>query len=262
MDVTKATGPDNVGARLLKEAAPVISTSLCRLFNKSLSQGALPEEWKIANIIPVHKKGEKEYAENYLPISLLSVVSKVLERCVFYNIREQLYQVIKTSQHGFIRGKSCVTNLLEVLNYIGSILDVGGQVDAVYLDMSKAFDKVNHKHLLHKLRMAGFGGYPTIRTSRSTRSSANNSPQFVVPKCKTVTYQRFFMFWAARIWNHLLDELNLNTDSLSSFKLAMFEYYISSLYSRYDVEDPRSYKTICPKCNSVRSLTASLLCCM
>ncbi|CAB4032685.1 Hypothetical predicted protein, partial [Paramuricea clavata] len=141
LDVTKATGPDNVPARLLKETAPVISTSLCTLFNKSLSQGALPEDWKIANIIPVYKKGEKEYAENYRPISLLSIVSKVLERCVFYNIREQLYQVIKTSQHGFTRGKSCVTNLLEVLNYIGSILDVGGQVDAVYLDMSKAFDK-------------------------------------------------------------------------------------------------------------------------
>jgi hypothetical protein len=70
-----------------------------------------------------------------------------------------LTSLIKTSQHGFIRGKSRVTNLLEVLNYFGSILDVGGQVDAVYLDMSKAFDKVNHtKHLLHKLRMAGFGG--------------------------------------------------------------------------------------------------------
>ena len=102
LDVTKATGPDNVPARLLKETAPVISTSLCTLFNKSLSQGALPEDWKIANIIPVYKKGEKEYAENYRPIS---IVSKVLERCVFYNIREQLYQVIKTSQHGFIRGK-------------------------------------------------------------------------------------------------------------------------------------------------------------
>ena len=70
------------------------------------------------------------------------------------------------------------------------------------------------------------------------------------------------MIQATRIWNHLVDELNLNTDSLSSFKSAMFNYYNSSLYSCYDVEDPRSYKTICPKCNSVRSLTASLLCCM
>ena len=116
--------------------------------------------------------------------------------------------------------------------------------------------------ITHKLVIIEASLHPTIRTSRSTRSSANNSPKFVVPKCKTVTYQRIFMIRATRIWNHLVDELNLNTDSLSSFKSAMFKYYISSLYSCYDVEDPRSYKTICPKCNSVRSLTASLLCCM
>ena len=124
LDVTKATGPDNVPARLLKETAPVISTPLCTLFNKSLSQGALPEDWKIANIISVYKKGEKEYAENYQSHSFQSC--RKFWNAAFYNIREQLYQVIKTSQHGFIRGKSCVTNLLEVLNYIGSILDVGG----------------------------------------------------------------------------------------------------------------------------------------
>ena len=66
----------------------------------------------------------------------------------------------------------------------------------------------------------------------------------VVPKSKTIPYQRSFMIRATRIWNHLVDELNLNTDSLSSFKSVMFKYYISSLYSCYDVEDPRSYKTI------------------
>jgi hypothetical protein len=92
-------------------------------------------------------------------------------------------------------------------------------------------------------------------------------PVFRVPvfRCSGVpgfTNSRFLMIRATRIWNHLVGELNLNMDSLSSFKSAMFKYYISSLYSCYDVEDPRSYKTVCPKCNSVRSLTASLLCCM
>ena len=66
--------------------------------------------------------------------------------------------MITASQHGFTRGKSCVTNLLEVINHISSVLDDGVQVDAVYLDISKAFDKVNHSILLQKLRMAGFGG--------------------------------------------------------------------------------------------------------
>ena len=89
---------------------------------------------------------------------MLPILSKVLERCVFFNIKDHLFQLIQKLQHGFISGKSCVTNLLEVLDYIGSELDNGGQVDAIYLDLSKAFDKVSHSRLKQKLRMAGFGG--------------------------------------------------------------------------------------------------------
>ena len=99
-DSTKATGPDNIPARLLKETAPIISPSLCMLFNKSLDEGVLPEEWKLANIVPVHKKGERECTENYRPISLLPIVSKVLERCVFCNIKVHLFQLIQKSQQG------------------------------------------------------------------------------------------------------------------------------------------------------------------
>ena len=80
LDTTKATGPDKISARLLKETAPVISTSLCSLYNKSLNQGVFPQEWKIANIVPAYKKGDKEYVENYRPISLLCIVLKVFER--------------------------------------------------------------------------------------------------------------------------------------------------------------------------------------
>jgi hypothetical protein len=78
LDSTKATGPDNIPARLLKETAPIISPSLCMLFNKSLDEGVLPEEWKLENIVPVHKKGERECTENYRQISLLPIVSKSL----------------------------------------------------------------------------------------------------------------------------------------------------------------------------------------
>ena len=83
LDVTKATGSDGIPARLLKETAEVIAPSLCCLFNKSLNTGTLPDEWKLANVVPVHKKGNAEYTENYRPISLLPIVSKVLERCVY-----------------------------------------------------------------------------------------------------------------------------------------------------------------------------------
>jgi hypothetical protein len=110
----------------------------------------------------VHKKGDREYIYAFfngtLPQKIENTRSKVLERCVFCNIKDHLFYLVRKSQRGFISGKSCVTNLLDVLHYIGSELDAGGQIEAVYLDMSKAFDKVNHERLTHKLSMAGFGG--------------------------------------------------------------------------------------------------------
>jgi hypothetical protein len=99
----------------------------------------------------VHKKGDKRYVENYRPISLLSVISKVLERCVLRNARDHLLDLINYSQNGFILGKSCTTQLLAVQDYIGSLLDAGKQTDVIYMDMSKAFGKVNHETLLNKL---------------------------------------------------------------------------------------------------------------
>ena len=100
----------------------------------------------------------KDHVENYCPISLLPIVSKAFERCVLNSIKVHLYQVISLKQHGFCTGRSCVTNLLEALDHIGSLLDGGTQVDTIYLNMSKAFDKVSHRCLVHKLIRAGFGG--------------------------------------------------------------------------------------------------------
>ena len=100
----------------------------------------------------------KDRVENYRPVSLLLIVPKVFERCVLNSIKDHLYQVISPKQHGFCTGRSCVTNLLEALDHIGSLLDCGDQVYTIYLDMSKAFDKVTHRQLLHKLIQAGFGG--------------------------------------------------------------------------------------------------------
>ena len=79
-DVTKATGPDKIPAKLLKETASVIALSLCKLFNKSLSTGSFPQNCKKANVVPVFKKGEVECTKIYRPISLPSLVTKVLER--------------------------------------------------------------------------------------------------------------------------------------------------------------------------------------
>ena len=82
LDTNKAQGPHNIPARLLKETATEIAPSLCAFFNKSLRVGVLPSDWKIANVVPVHKHGEKTYVECYRPISLLCLISKALERCI------------------------------------------------------------------------------------------------------------------------------------------------------------------------------------
>ena len=159
LDTNKAQGPDNIPARLLKETATEIAPSLCALFNKSLRVGVLPSDWKIANVVPVHKHGEKTYVENYRPISLLCLILKVLERCIFNNIKYHIYEQLNPCQHGFMPGKSCVTQLIEVLDQLGRELDRGKQIDVLYLDMSKAFDKVSHTELIHRLREFGFGGH-------------------------------------------------------------------------------------------------------
>ena len=101
LDTAKAIGPDSLPAKLLKETADVITPSLCGLFNKSISSESLPDEWKTANIVAVHKKGDKENAENYLRISLLCIISKVLERGVLNNIKYRLLEIINIYQHGF-----------------------------------------------------------------------------------------------------------------------------------------------------------------
>ena len=154
----KAHGPDGIPACLLTETSSQIAPLLCALFNKLLHCGVLPDDWKLANVIPVHNLDEKSYVENYRPISLLPLISKVLERCVFQNIKHHVYQQIYPYQHGFILQKSCVSQLVEVFEQIGRKLDNGKQIDVIYLVMSKAFNKVSHAHLLRRLYEFRFRG--------------------------------------------------------------------------------------------------------
>ena len=131
LDTSKACGPDGISARLLiKECSQQIALSLCGIFNQSLSNGQIPAEWKSADITPIHKKDSKEPAENYRPISLLSIVSKVLERCVFNCLYDHVNNLITSLQNWFLRNRSCVTQLLSVLHTIGRNLDKNIQTDA------------------------------------------------------------------------------------------------------------------------------------
>ena len=142
IDVTKASGPDNISGRILKECAIEISPSLTKPFNVSLSLGNVPESWKLANVSPIFMKSDKENCSNYRPISLLCIASKVLESAVLNQLKSEILPLITQFQHGFLGGRSTETQLLHVYNYINSILDSSGQADIIYLDFSKAFDSV------------------------------------------------------------------------------------------------------------------------
>ena len=154
----KATGPDKIPAVLLKNCATNISASLCDLFNKSLSSGLLPKEWKLSNICPIPKKSPHHEVSNYRPISLLSLVSKVFERCIYNRLTDHISSQLYKLQYGFQKGKSTTSQLLSVLHNIHKCLEKRCQVDTIYLDFAKAFDKVSHEHLLANSTTSVLGG--------------------------------------------------------------------------------------------------------
>ena len=159
MKDNKSPGVDGIPPKLLKEIVEQISTPLAKLFNLSLEEGIVPSEWKEANIMLLFKKGSKNKPENYRPVSLTSVVCKLLETLIRDHMVDFLvkHKLTNTSQYGFLKARSCLTNLLCFLEEITKWVDDGSPVDVVYLDFQKAFDKVPHQRLLLKLKAHGIG---------------------------------------------------------------------------------------------------------
>ncbi len=110
-----------------------------------------PSNWKSANIVAIHKSGSRQNVANYRPISLLPLISKVFERILCNHLWRHVQPAISEQQHGFVPGRDCTTNLTSLLQEAYSAVDRRGQLDIIYTDFSKAFDRVSHKHLIHKL---------------------------------------------------------------------------------------------------------------
>lgn len=153
----KASGPDNINARVLKECKESVSPILTILFNKSLAQGKIPLDWKHANVCPVFKKGDKHDAINYRPISLTCICCKLLEHIISSNIMQYLEtnNILYDLQHGFRSSRSCETQLISFLQNINQSNNKNIQTDIIIMDFAKAFDKVSHRHLLYKLNYYG-----------------------------------------------------------------------------------------------------------
>ena len=160
LDSNKAHGHDNLSIRMLKICGDSICVPLKMIFKQALLTGVFPSEWKKGNIVPIHKKGDKQNIKNYRPVSLLPICGKIFERLIFNEmfIYFSANKLISKNQSGFQPGDSCINQLLSITHEIFTSFDNGLEVRSVFLDISKAFDKVWYEGLLFKLKQNDISG--------------------------------------------------------------------------------------------------------
>ena len=157
LDPKKAHGHDMISIRMLKVSGDAIIESLFKIFKNCLKCEIFPDDWKKGNIVPIFKKGDKQNIKNYRPVSLLPICSKIFERIIYDNMLKYFLDnnLITPKQSGFRPGDSCINQLLSITHDIFTSFDNGLEVRGVFLDISKAFDKVWHDGLIYKLKQNG-----------------------------------------------------------------------------------------------------------
>ena len=182
LNPNKSPGPDGWHPRVFKETAEALTPPLLILLRKSLDEGSLPDDWKKGNITAIYKKGSKANPGNYRPISLTSIICKLLEAIIRDAIvtHMSVNNLFCDQQHGFVPGRSCITQLLTTFEIWTQAVENGNQVDAIYLDFQKAFDSVPHHRLIRKLAAYGVTGkilrwIETFLTDRKQRVCVEGS---------------------------------------------------------------------------------------
>ena len=149
-------GPDGIHPRVLKELAEVLTKPLSIIYQQSCLTGQVPD-WRLANVTAIYKKSQNKDPGNYRPVSLTPVPGKIMEQITLSAITQHIqdHQMIRPSQHGFMKGRSCLSDLFSFYDKVTCLVDEGKAVSVVYLDFSKAFDMVSHSSLLEKLVWTG-----------------------------------------------------------------------------------------------------------
>lgn len=149
------SGHDQIPSFLIKDCSNIFITPLLTLFNIALRTSTFPDCWKLAKVCPIHKSGDIRDIKNYRGIAIFPNFAKVFEASVYTTIYSTIKNLISTSQHGFMEKRSTVSNLTCLTKFVSDSLDKRGQVDVVYTDFSKAFDRIDHKLLIDKLSCIG-----------------------------------------------------------------------------------------------------------
>lgn len=153
----KSRGPDGISTDFIKLGGEAILPYLLRLFNISINNASLPDDWKAAIVVPIFKNGDKTKVCNYRPVSLTSVVCKIMEHLIAGYIRREWEKAnwIFHGQHGFRSEHSCESQIVSLFQDLADVVDAGGRVDAVVIDFAKAFDVVPHNLLIRKVLTSG-----------------------------------------------------------------------------------------------------------
>jgi Reverse transcriptase (RNA-dependent DNA polymerase) len=159
VNVVSGPGSDGVHPLILSRCHNTLAVPLTTIFHKSLNEGCFPKIWKNSYVSPIFKSGKKNNIKNYRPISKPPIFGKILEKIVAQQLTASFAsQLLTLANHGFVRGRSINTNLISYTDFIHSAIDAGYQVDAIYTDFSKAFDKLDHNLLISKLSQLGIFG--------------------------------------------------------------------------------------------------------
>lgn len=155
IDGSKGPGPDGVPPSLVKNISKELTEPLFWLYNLSLKTRKFPAEWKKSYLVPIYKNGKKSDIENYRGVAIISCIPKIFEAIVNEKIFNQVKNHISQNQHGFFKGRSTATNLLQFVSFTLNAMDRGKSVHTLYTDFSKAFDRIDIPMLLFKLRKIG-----------------------------------------------------------------------------------------------------------